>query len=91
MLGLPPLSPAAAAAPATAAPAVHAAHVAPAASAATPSVVAAASACGGKRKGRGSGAALRARKQLAAEVEAAARAFQNKGPSAKSENSYVSN
>jgi hypothetical protein len=94
MLGLPPLppTPAAAAAPAAAEPAVYATHVATAAPAAAPAVVAAASAVvaaaparGGKRKGRGSGAAPRARKPPAAEVEAATRAFQNEGSSAESD------
>jgi hypothetical protein len=84
MLGLPPLppAPAAATAPATSASAVYGAPAAPAAPAVTPAVVAAAPAVvaaaparGGKRKGRGSGAASRARKPSAAEVEATMRAF----------------
>jgi hypothetical protein len=59
---------------------------APAVVAAAPAVVAAAPARGGKCKGRGSGAAPRARKPPAAEVEAATRALQNEGSSAESDN-----
>jgi hypothetical protein len=100
MLGLPPLPPApaaptaaaaTAAAPAvlSAAPAVVAAAPAVAAAAsavfaAAPAVIAAAPARGGKRKGRGSGAAPRARKPPAAEVETATRAFQNESPDVES-------
>jgi hypothetical protein len=49
-------------------------------------VVAAAPARSGNCKGRGCGAAPRARKPPATEVEAATRAFQNGGSSAKSDN-----
>jgi hypothetical protein len=57
--------------------------------AAAPAAVPAAHARGGKRKGRGSGAAPRARKPSADKVEAATRAFNNEGSSAEFNNDWA--